>query len=527
MIVFAFPAIIAGTALLELERAFDWPFFIAERGGDPLLWQHLFWFFGHPEVYIIFLPAAGHGVDDGAGDGAHAAGRLRRRSSSALVAVGVISFALWAHHMFTAGLGPLPMALVSAASLAVAIPSGDAGVRVDRDAVAGPRALHTPTLFLLGFLLMFVLGGLTGVMVAVLPFDAQVHDTLLHRRAPALRVDRRHGVPAVRGALPLGAAGQRPSHSASALGALGRSGWCSAASTSPSFRCTSPGCSACRGASTPTHAGLGWDVAGTWCRSLGALMLGGRRRAAASSTCVRTLRQRRKREHGDPWSAADARVAAQPTTTARAAFPQVRLERSAVAAARPRRTRSAGPHWLPGTVTGARETLVTQRDRRAPAPPDRRCPATAGCRCSPPSARPASSCCSRSKLDLPTAFACGVLGIVAIVRLAVADRPQQPALRTAQIGERRAGAGRRARRRVARVVGDGGAARRRCDRVRVDACSRTCTSRCAPTSARPPARRCRRSRDDAGGSGLRRCWPCSAAHRSGRSAGRAGGWRCR
>jgi cytochrome c oxidase subunit I+III len=59
MIVFAFPAVIAGTALLEMERAFDWPFFIADRGGDPLLWQHLFWFFGHPEVYIIFLPAAG------------------------------------------------------------------------------------------------------------------------------------------------------------------------------------------------------------------------------------------------------------------------------------------------------------------------------------------------------------------------------------------------------------------------------------------------------------------------------------
>ncbi|HEY1226309.1 MAG TPA: cbb3-type cytochrome c oxidase subunit I, partial [Ramlibacter sp.] len=59
MIVFAFPAVIAGTALLELERAFDWPFFVDERGGDPLLWQHLFWFSGHPEVYIIFLPAAG------------------------------------------------------------------------------------------------------------------------------------------------------------------------------------------------------------------------------------------------------------------------------------------------------------------------------------------------------------------------------------------------------------------------------------------------------------------------------------
>jgi cytochrome c oxidase subunit I+III len=59
MIIFAFPAVILGTALLELERSFQWPFFIADKGGDPLLWQHLFWFFGHPEVYIIFLPAAG------------------------------------------------------------------------------------------------------------------------------------------------------------------------------------------------------------------------------------------------------------------------------------------------------------------------------------------------------------------------------------------------------------------------------------------------------------------------------------
>ncbi len=59
MIIFAFPAVIVATALLEIERAFHWPFFIADKGGDPLLWQHLFWFFGHPEVYIIFLPAAG------------------------------------------------------------------------------------------------------------------------------------------------------------------------------------------------------------------------------------------------------------------------------------------------------------------------------------------------------------------------------------------------------------------------------------------------------------------------------------
>ena len=79
MIVFAFPAIIVATALLELERAFDWPFFTADRGGDPLLWQHLFWFFGHPDVYIIFLPAAGHGLDDRGDDGPHPACRLSPR----------------------------------------------------------------------------------------------------------------------------------------------------------------------------------------------------------------------------------------------------------------------------------------------------------------------------------------------------------------------------------------------------------------------------------------------------------------
>ena len=83
---------------------FDWPFFIAARGGDPLLWQHLFWFFGHPEVYIIFLPAAGHGLDDGADARAARRWSATAPSCAALVGVGVFSFALWAHHMFTAGL---------------------------------------------------------------------------------------------------------------------------------------------------------------------------------------------------------------------------------------------------------------------------------------------------------------------------------------------------------------------------------------------------------------------------------------
>ncbi|MDB5840739.1 MAG: ctaD [Herminiimonas sp.] len=176
MIVFAFPAVIAGTALLELERAFDWPFFIAERGGDPVLWQHLFWFFGHPEVYIIFLPAAGM-VSTMIATIAGTPLVGHRAIVVALVAVGFFSFALWAHHMFTAGLGLMTMSFVSAASMAVAIPTGIQVFAWIATLWRGRVRMSGPTLFLLGFMFIFVLGGLTGVMVAVLPFDWQVHDS--------------------------------------------------------------------------------------------------------------------------------------------------------------------------------------------------------------------------------------------------------------------------------------------------------------------------------------------------------------
>ncbi|MBT2325679.1 cbb3-type cytochrome c oxidase subunit I [Variovorax paradoxus] len=176
MIVFAFPAVIAATMLLELERAFDWPFFVAARGGDPLLWQHLFWFFGHPEVYIIFLPAAGMvSMMVAALAGTPLVGY--RGVVAALAGVGAVSFALWVHHMFTAGLGSISMAIVSAASFVVAIPSGMQVFAWIATFWRGRVRLDAPTLFLLGFHFIFVLGGLTGVMVAVLPFDWQAHDS--------------------------------------------------------------------------------------------------------------------------------------------------------------------------------------------------------------------------------------------------------------------------------------------------------------------------------------------------------------
>src|SRR5687768_2059966 len=178
MIVFAFPAVILATMLLELERAFGWPFFSAGLGGDALLWQHLFWFFGHPEVYIIFLPAAGL-VSMMIPTMARTPLIGYHLIVVALIATGFFSFGLWVHHMFTTGIPGLSLAFFSAASMAVAIPSGIQVFSWIATIAAGkkPFRINVPSLFILGFMFIFVVGGLTGVMVAVVPFDFQAHDT--------------------------------------------------------------------------------------------------------------------------------------------------------------------------------------------------------------------------------------------------------------------------------------------------------------------------------------------------------------
>ncbi|MHB0770955.1 cytochrome c oxidase subunit I [Bradyrhizobium sp. 5.13L] len=176
MIVFAFPAVILATLLLELERAFGWPFFVAAKGGDALLWQHLFWFFGHPEVYIIFLPAAGMvSMIVPTMSGTPLVGY--RLVVVALIATGFFSFGLWVHHMFTTGIPALSLSFFSAASMAVSLPSGIQVFAWIATIAAGRLRLAPPSLFVLGFLFIFTLGGLTGVMVAMVPFDWQAHDT--------------------------------------------------------------------------------------------------------------------------------------------------------------------------------------------------------------------------------------------------------------------------------------------------------------------------------------------------------------
>jgi cytochrome c oxidase subunit I+III len=176
MVVFAFPAVILCTLLLELERAFGWPFFISEQGGSPLLWQHLFWFFGHPDVYIIFLPAAGM-VSMIIATMAQTPLVGYRLVVAGVVGMGALSFALWAHHMFAAGISVHALHFFSLASFVVVIPSGIQVFAWLATIRRGRVRLHTPMLFILGFFVVFTIGGLTGVMLAVVPFDWQAHDS--------------------------------------------------------------------------------------------------------------------------------------------------------------------------------------------------------------------------------------------------------------------------------------------------------------------------------------------------------------
>jgi cytochrome c oxidase subunit I+III len=176
MILFAFPPLIAGDILFEMERLLDWPFFDASRGGDPLLWQHLFWIFGHPEVYIIFLPSIAIY--------AMVVPTFARRHLLgypwivlAAVGTGFLSFGLWVHHMFATGMPKISLGFFSAASEAVAIPTAVQIFAFIATVWAGRVVWSVPMLYGAGALAIFVIGGLTGVMVAIAPFDWQAHDT--------------------------------------------------------------------------------------------------------------------------------------------------------------------------------------------------------------------------------------------------------------------------------------------------------------------------------------------------------------
>jgi cytochrome c oxidase subunit 1 len=177
MIVLALPAIaLASTAMLAMDRLVATHFFNVAEGGDALLWQHLFWFFGHPEVYIMFLP--------GLGFISHIIETSTRRPVFgypvmvlSLMLTGFVAFGLWVHHMFATPIPQLGKTFFTANSVLIAIPTGTQIFCWIATIYAGRPRLNVSMLFALGFLVVFIIGGLTGVMIASVPFDLQVHDT--------------------------------------------------------------------------------------------------------------------------------------------------------------------------------------------------------------------------------------------------------------------------------------------------------------------------------------------------------------
>lgn len=176
MIVFAMPAVALGSLMLAMDRGVTTHFFNVAEGGDPLLWQHLFWFFGHPEVYIIFIPALGMITPI-------VETFCRRKVVGytamvvSMIGTGFVAFALWVHHMFATPGHQMGMSFFTVASMLVSIPTGVQIFCWIATIWTGRPKLQTPMLFILGFFVTFVIGGVTGVMVASVPFDREVHDT--------------------------------------------------------------------------------------------------------------------------------------------------------------------------------------------------------------------------------------------------------------------------------------------------------------------------------------------------------------
>jgi cytochrome c oxidase subunit 1 len=176
MVMFAMPSVMLASTALILDRLVGTHFYNPAEGGDALLWQHLFWFFGHPEVYMIFIP--------GLGFLSTILQTFSRRPIfgyaaivMAMIATGFLSFGLWVHHMFATNLPDLGKSFFTAVSMMIAIPSATQIFCWIATMWTGKLNLRVPMLFVLAFFFILVLGGLTGIMLASVPLDLQVHDT--------------------------------------------------------------------------------------------------------------------------------------------------------------------------------------------------------------------------------------------------------------------------------------------------------------------------------------------------------------
>jgi cytochrome c oxidase subunit I len=176
MLVIALPALSAGITLLLLDRQAGTSFFRPDEGGEPVLYQHVFWFFGHPEVYIMILPAFGV-ISEVLPVFSRKPIFGYKAVAFSAVAIGFLSFLVWAHHMFTVGLPIELQAYFMIASMLIAVPTGIKIFNWIATTWRGNLMFDTAMLFALGFIVVFTIGGLSGIFVASFPFDWQAHDS--------------------------------------------------------------------------------------------------------------------------------------------------------------------------------------------------------------------------------------------------------------------------------------------------------------------------------------------------------------
>jgi cytochrome c oxidase subunit I len=176
LIIFAFPPLTVALFQVMMDRTFDTLFYVPAAGAMPILWQHLFWIFGHPEVYIIILPAFGVISE--------VIPTFSRKPLFGYpvvilsgIFIGFMGFAVWTHHMFTTGLGPVVNTAFALTSMVIGIPTGIKVFNWLGTIWGGKVRLTTSMLYAIAFLITFTVGGITGIMLAVPPFTAQAHDT--------------------------------------------------------------------------------------------------------------------------------------------------------------------------------------------------------------------------------------------------------------------------------------------------------------------------------------------------------------